>query len=304
MKRFYFPLLFLVTSSDGDVDRNPFRLHPRKWDVSIFDLYTLAASKNTNKLTAELMQLFLPKVGLEISILSPSLESACEKLDIIRAMLYVRLVTPTIAPFASSHSLNEYAGINSRSSISGGDKLPEELRQGITDRNSTVEFWPNELTFSIMGSPSGCLSNNVTVEIFDRAYGDALVWEKIENHDERAALLRSALVNAPLMPDRSSSILHMWQALEAIFGKGAELTFRMSLSIAQLCVPVASRVEIYKNAKKSYKDRSEIIHGKSRSITDEQWMRAWTLLTLVVQATIHRQSIPSEDEIFYEMLSS
>ena len=105
------------------------------------------------------------------------------------------------------------------------------------------------------------------------------------------------------MPDRASSILHIWQALETVFGKGPELSFRMSLSLAELCGPVTSRAETYAEAKKSYKDRSEITHGKANPVDDKQWMRAWDLLVDAVRSILHRKSIPSEDDLFSELLS-
>lgn len=105
------------------------------------------------------------------------------------------------------------------------------------------------------------------------------------------------------MPDRASSILHIWQALETVFGKGPELSFRMSLTLAEICGPVASRQDIYSRAKKSYQDRSGVTHGKLGTVSVEQWMRAWDLLKEAVRAILHRKATPSGDDLFSDLLS-
>lgn len=303
MKRFYFPHLFLIPSSSEEVLLAPFGLHPRRWDVSIFDLYSLVTEKHPLRMSAELMQIFLPNVNLEFSVDAGDHAEAKSLLVIFQAMIYLRGVQPTLAPFATSHSLNEYAGINSRSSSCLQDKLPEGMRSGITAKDSRVEGWPNELTFSIIRGESACYSANVDADTFIQAAETATVWQEIEEKYVKASMLRSALVKAPLMPDRASSILHIWQALESVFGKGPELSFRMSLSLAELCGPVGSRPEIYAKAKKSYQDRSSVTHGKLAAVDVEQWMRAWDLLKAAVRAILHRKAIPSEDELFSELLS-
>lgn len=303
MARFYFPHLFWVPSSSEEIQVGPFSLHPRRWDVSIFDLYSLVAEKHPTRMSAELMQLFLPSVNLEISVEAADHAEAKKLLDIFQAMLYVRGVQPSVAPFATSHSLNEYAGINSRSSDHLVGKLPEGMRDGITAKNSQVEGWPNALTFSILQGESASYFGYIDAVTFSKAAETVTFWQEIEIQCVKAPMLRSALAKAPLMPDRASSILHIWQALESVFGKGPELSFRMSLSLAELCGPVASRPEIYAMAKQSYKDRSGITHGKVDAVDVKQWMRAWDLLKEAVRAILHRKAIPSEDDLFLDLLS-
>ncbi len=303
MTRFYFPLLFLTPSSSKEVLLAPFMLHPRRWDVSIFDLYSLAAEKHPIRMSVEVMQIFLPKVNLEISVDAGDYEEAKTLFETFQAMLYLQGVQPTVAPFATSHSLNEYAGINSRGSSILRDQLPDGMRSGITPKGSRVEAWPNDLTFSILQGESASYSKNVDANMFIQAAEAAITWQEIEVQHAKSSMLRSALSKAPLMPDRASSILHIWQALESVFGKGPELSFRMSLSLAELCGPIASRPEIYKLAKRSYQDRSGITHGKLVAVDVLHWMRAWNLLREAVRAILHRKAIPSEDELFLELLS-
>lgn len=303
MARFYFPLLFWTPSASEDVEAAPFGLHPRRWDVSVFDLYSLVAEKHPIRMTAELMQIFLPNVNLEVSVDAVDHQEAIQRLDTLRVMLYLYGMTPTIAPFATSHSINEYAGINSRSSDLMREKLPEGMRVGITTKDARVEGWPKELTFSVLQAVGGSYSTKLDARVFSQATEAVVAWQEIETQYDKAATLRSALSKASLMPDRESSILHIWQALESVFGKGPELSFRMSLSLAELCGPVAPRAETYAQAKKSYKDRSEITHGKANLVDEEQWMRAWGLLIKTIRSILHRKTIPSEDDLFSELLS-
>ena len=303
MARFYFPLLFWTPSTSEDVEAAPFGLHPRRWDVSVFDLYSLVAEKHPIRMTAELMQIFLPNVNLEVSVDAADHQEAIKRLDTLRVLLYLYGMTPTIAPFATSHSINEYAGINSRSSDLLREKLPEGMRVGITAKDDRVEGWPIELTFSVLQGMSGSFSTKLDARVFAQATEAVAAWQEIEIQHGRAATLRAALAKAPLMPDRASSILHIWQALESVFAKGPELSFRMSLSLAELCGPVVPRAETYAQAKKSYKDRSEITHGKANLVDEEQWMRAWGLRGAAIRSILHRKTIPSEDDLFSELLS-
>jgi len=303
MVQFYFPQLFWTPSSLEEAQTMKFSLHPRRWDVSIFDLYSLAAEKHPIRMTAELMQIFLPSVNLEISVDATDHAEAKRLLDILKVMLYLKGIQPTITPFATSHSLNEYAGINYRSSNNMREKPPEDMYSGITAKESRVEGWPTELTFSVLRGESESYSNTIDTKAFTEAAEAAAVWQEIETQFYKASILRAALATAPLMPDRSSSILHIWQALESVFGNGPELRFRMSLSLAELCGPVESRAETYAKAKKSYADRSNITHGTIDLADDEQWTRAWELLVGAIRAILYRKAIPSEDDLFLALLS-
>lgn len=57
-----------MPSTSDDVSRAHFKLTGRKWDVSIFDLYSLAAEGHQMRMPVELMQVFLPRVNLEIAV--------------------------------------------------------------------------------------------------------------------------------------------------------------------------------------------------------------------------------------------
>jgi hypothetical protein len=57
------------------------RVHRRKWDVSIFDLYSLVAMSHPTSLPAELLQLFLGKVNLEVEVLGEDFSDAADRVD-------------------------------------------------------------------------------------------------------------------------------------------------------------------------------------------------------------------------------
>lgn len=298
--QFFFPALFWVPTTKSTVDLGVFTLHPRLWNVSIFDLYSMVAEGHPLRMPAELMQIFLPKVNIEISVDASTISEAIEKIDVLRAVMYSEGMTPTIFPFATSYSLNQYAGINSRSSEYLRSKMPEGMRKGIRAKENRVEGWPNELSLSILGATS---KGQIDERSFKQAAERAAHWVNLEERFPEASILRSAAIKAPLMPDYSSSVLHIWQALEAVFGKGPELSFRMSLTLAELCGPVAERTETYREVKTSYKDRSGITHGRTRNVTLETWTRTWTVLMLTLRAILHRGAIPSEDDLFSDLLS-
>jgi hypothetical protein len=271
--------------------------------VTIFDLYSLIAERHPLRMTAELMQIFLPGASMEISVEAEDHSSACRLLDTIRAMLCSQAeMTPTLAPFATSYSINEYAGINSRSSNLLRDKLPEGLRDGITANDARVEGWPTELSLMCIRGDQQTLKNRLTGVDFVAAADAALLWQDIENRHSTARTLRMALAKAPLMPDMSSSILHMWQALESLFNIDREVTYRTSLLLAEMCATVETRAITYAAAKKSYADRSKIAHGSSAPVDTIKWMRAWSLLRNAARAVLLRNAVPSAGELTDELL--
>lgn len=120
-------------------------LAKRKWEVSTFDLATLATRHKLN-LRYEAMSVMLEDVHSELAV-TGSL-SHLEAVDFgrsFRAALYGQRVSPSVIPYVASHSINEYAGINARDAPSPPANLNEGLREGITSDTSTVEVWPMEL---------------------------------------------------------------------------------------------------------------------------------------------------------------
>lgn len=302
MAVFYFPLLFLVPRIDSDIVSQPYSLIPRKWDVSIFDLYSLAAEKHLMRVPVELMKVFLTHVNLEIRVDALDPIDAVRSIDTLRAMLYISDVAPTLAPFSTSHSLNAYAGINARTSgLTKG--MHEGLREGITSKTTTIESWSNELSLMCLRGDPQLLENNLTRLGFIMATENAKCWQSIEAKNPRVRVLRHALAKAPIMPDLSSSILHMWQALEHLFNINNEITYRNSLLLAELCAPNHKKAITFANAKKSYQDRSRIAHGSASPVDTVQWMRAWNILRNVASAILRRKGLPSANDLTEQLLN-
>ncbi len=107
-----------------------------------------------------------------------------------------------------------------------------------------------------------------------------------------------------MIPDAGSSILHMWQALESLFPNvNAELSFRLSLLISQLCAGLDPPSGMYKQAKAAYNVRSKIAHGAySKNTTGSDVSNAWWILRRCLEAIIQREELPTEEKLFEELL--
>ncbi|MCV9944920.1 HEPN domain-containing protein [Rhizobium sp. BT-175] len=295
-RSFYFPMMGLVPAFKNDVFVGKgFVVHARKWDVSIFDLYSLVAKKHTLRLPAELMQVFLGQVNLEIETCAVDFPEAAEILERIRLLLYMNGIMPTLAPFASNYSINAYAGINDRSG-QFREKLHQDLREGITHETARVETWPHELTFScILGSET---SADVTDKALQATSDSLAMWTELERRQPVLRAARKAFVKAPLMPDVSSSILHTWQGIESLFPTvNAEVTFRTSILLAMLLARFEDKVDTFNKSKKSYGVRSKISHGSQAESSMEQWMEAWSLLRDALKSVMLWNRLPSEQDL-------
>jgi hypothetical protein len=142
LQSYYFPLLFLEPEvSFISATQSPFRLTRRRWTTSTFDLATLA-TKHRLHLAYQLMDVLLGHCHLELQVDAVDREQAIESLSAILLGLYMHGVSPTLAPFVTTHSINEYSGINSRDSEGLRAKLPPELQEGLTSTTATIEAWP------------------------------------------------------------------------------------------------------------------------------------------------------------------
>lgn len=303
MNSFFFPCLWLVPKFRADVcDASPIILHKRKWDVSIFDLYSLVAKRHPVRVPVEIMHVFLQSVNLEIETKASDFGEASDTIDCFRAMLHLRGTRPTVAPFATNISLNQYAGINQRSS-GNRDQMHPGLRQGITHDDCRIHSWANELAFSCFAPPAEKGSWELYKKTVVTAASDLSEWQTLERHWKHLRPARRALVKAPLMPDIESSILQIWQGIESLFPTvSSEVTFRTSLLLAELISPLGGRRETYDMAKKSYSDRSRIVHGSQKSLSMVDWYRAWSLLRDALSGVLARKSLPKEDELTMELL--
>lgn len=146
LEPFYLPLTVFHPVFEGPVvEAPPFTLAKRRWEVSTFDLATLQ-TRHRLHMPYEAMSVMLTDVHSELSVGGEI--SHLEAADLgrsFRAALYGLGLSPSVIPFVASHSINDYAGINSRDAPVPSPGMHPELREGITSETATIEVWPLEL---------------------------------------------------------------------------------------------------------------------------------------------------------------
>ncbi|WP_338826381.1 hypothetical protein MTBGP_11970 [Moorella thermoacetica] len=299
MPNYYIPALFLVPGDNcKDVRVEPYGLVLRKWDVTIFDLATLE-TKHSLHIPYEMMTIFLRNCNMEFVISAPTVEKAKLEARVLKAMLYINGVAPHILPFISTHSINDYAGINCRDSEFLKDTLPNELKEGLTSKDGKVEVWPFELTLQTIIDGNLILTDTV----FKQAVANARVWSKLNDSNAVLRIMQDSLTTAPLIVDKGQSILHIWTAIESIFPSvNQEISFRVALYLSQLNKNINNRYTYFIGVKKAYKTRSKIAHGNFDEVTIEEWRIAWDLLKDVCRSILERGEIPKEEDLLKELL--
>ncbi len=297
---YYAPILFLVPGNDMEDRRvGQFALMLRRWEVSIFDLATLS-TKHRLHLPYQLMDVFLQRCNMEIAVAATSVEEAIRRVQLLKAMLYVQGIAPTVSPYIATHSVNQYAGINSRDSGTLSEQLHEGLREGITSKTDTVEVWPLDLSLSLVGVGAGIID----AAVFEKAAIAASAWEQLTTSNHVLRTVQGVLLTAPFIPDGEQSILHIWTGIESLFPTvHQEVSFRIALYLAQLCGEKADRHLYFARAKKAYRTRSSIVHGGSSRQTKDEWGDAWGLLLDACRAILRRGCLPSEEQLLKELLS-
>jgi hypothetical protein len=298
---FYYPLLFLTPAFDSEaVDCPPFHVARRKWETSTFDLATLAV-KHKLHLPYQAMDVFLSRCNLELRISGkPSLAEANEAFQTLRVALYSSGVSPFLSPFVTTHSINDYSGINSRDSETLRSKMYPGMEVGLTSEAGIVEAWPFELSFQCMVVPDALPITNAS---FKEASGKAAVWEQLLARFPQLKAIVDAAGAAPMLTTRGQSLLHIWSALEALFPSvSTEVTFRIALYIAQLTSEGADRLSRYERVRAAYSIRSKVAHGARASVTVDEWNQAWGILMDCLNALSRREHLPSERELLSEIL--
>lgn len=301
MPSFYFPLLFLSPGFEGDAIRcEAFQLTRRKWQTSIFDLATLA-TKHRLHLPYQVMDAFLSSCNVELEIESvASPEEAISAFNTFRLGLYSAGVTPFLSPFLTTHSINVYAGINSRDSKWLRGDLPPGLEHGFTSESGTLEAWPLELSFSCIGAGG---SMEVSALAVTHAAAMAAKWRKITVGSAALRAVEEAINAAPKILPVEQSILHIWSAIESLFPTvSTEVTFRVALYLAQLIESGPARLERYEEIRRLYGVRSRIAHGSATQASPEEWRQTWTLLMDACNSVVSRGHLPSEKELIAELL--
>ncbi len=303
MPSYFFPCLGLTP---GDlppmVETSRAVLRRRQWETTTFDFATLGASHKLN-FSWHLLDVFLNACNLEIEIRdAPNFAQAQERVRTLQVMLYLQWVSPFIMPVGMTHTLRDYSGLNYRDSALMRPKLPLELQSGFVSAEGNIEGWLHEPTFQSITVDS---ERTVSAKAFMDAVDAADRWTALEAAHQPLKAARLALQTAPAIPDLSSSLLHVWQGVEALFPNvSTEVSFRLGLLVGQLCTPVRSdRLKTYEEAKRSYGRRSRAAHGSGSKIDHRDWVNAWDLLILCLSACLQRVELPDENALTREMLS-
>ena len=300
MATFFVPLTVFHPDFKDEVGSDVFRVSPRRWTVDIFDLATLA-SRHKLHMPYEAMSVLLQDVNCELAVAGDI--SHLEAVDMsrsFRAALYAQRLSPAVAPYVASHSINAYAGVNARD---GQRPVPDGLEAGITSRTDTVEVWPVELSLSAWRIYERARLTESHVLL---AGQHALTWLEMAKRQQPLAALERALVASPLIAPIEQSVLHLWSAIEALFPKvSTEVAFRTALYVAQLVQgPRGGDRRAYaRRVRDAYNLRSRIAHGSLTDVEPETWIDTWDIACDVYDAILTRSRLPSEDELEDEALS-
>jgi len=224
------------------------------------------------------------------------------KLGALLLGLYTVGISPTIAPFVTTYSINDYSGINSRDSELLRAKLPPDMQEGLTSESGTVEAWPVHLSLHCHVIPDAL---SVREGQFQQAADKARRWLEVEHVTPALRVARDAAQAAPLLPSTDQSLLHVWCAIEALFPTvGTEVSFRIALYLAQLIAHSGDRRRVFQSARRAYNLRSRVAHGSRQNITHEEWLESWHLLLAASDAVIERGALPCEEELLDGLLQS
>jgi hypothetical protein len=296
MPKFYAPCM-AIHLPDNDIEYKGCSLIRRRWQVDIFDMATLASKNHRMRMKYELAKVLLDGCNLEIAVEAEDIQEARQKLQRLKVMLYIHHVSPFIMPFATSYSVNEYAGINGRE---GNRKSPyDELNSGPKAPDDCIDLWPFEQTLGVISREQ----RHIHEDTFTGAVDDMDIWSKIIESTPSLKTVQDTLVMAPFILDVPQSILHIWTAIESLFPKvTTEVTFRVSLNLAQLSQSGPARSAYLNEVKKAYSVRSNIAHGTNRKLKEKDWDTAWNILLDACRAILQRQRLPTEDQLLAELL--
>lgn len=301
MAAFYFPLLYVKPAFEPLVlDFGSISIAKRRWHTSIFDLATLA-SEHRLHLPYQTMDVFLSRCNSEVCVDAASLADATSRFNSFRLALYVGGVSPFTCPYVATHSLNAYSGINNRdSTIQNKQDLPPELREGLTSATGTVEAWPLELSFQCTIDPK---SLALSYSVIESATAFSQAWHSLASQTPTLRAVEEAVTAAPLIFPPDQAVLHLWSAIESLFPSvSTEVTFRISLYLAQLIGVGPDRLSMYNKVRQLYGIRSRIAHGSTRRTSPEEWQQTWNLVMRACEAVMRRGKLPEEKELISELL--
>lgn len=247
------------------------------------------------------MDVLLGHCNLELEVEAADIEAAKDSLTAVMLGMYLSGLSPTLAPFGTTHSLNDYSGINSRDSDHLRARLSAEQRAGFRSDQETVEAWPIQLSMACNTNPAALL---VSEDQFKQASSNALKWLDIEASQPALRVVRDVAHSAPMLPSTEQALLHVWCALEALFPKvSAEVSFRIALYLTQLATGFSERFEYFNRVRQAYNLRSRLAHGSTPRVEYTQWLDAWGLLLDAGNAIVERGRLPTEDDLLAELLT-
>lgn len=304
MLDFYFPALPLRLDPTCDgLNSGAFTLIHQKNIVRIETVNGLNPLGKSS-LAPEQLAVFLHDTTMEFKISAINVQSAVVNINRLRAMLYIRGLSPFILPFVSSHSVNDYLRLNKqrdeyiRSLVRQEDGAPDppEAEQ--------IRFWPLDYTIRISSGEKQWL----TKDVFKQAVQDVTKWSQIIEQSSQLRTVEKVLLMAPFIgaTDRGQYILHIWSGIETLFPDvQTEVSFRLALYLAQLYCGATDKWQYYKNIKKAYGTRSNITHGTNTGknvLTDIDGELAWNLLGDACISILQRGKLPGGEELVQEML--
>ncbi len=302
MASYYFPALFLKPAFPEEaMDLGTFAVHRRRWQTSIFDLATLA-TKHGLAMHYGLLDWLLGYANLEFEVRdADSPEDAHRSLRLLQAVLYSAGCSPFVVPCVTTHSINDYSGINSRDSPTLLAKLPDAMRVGLTTATGRLEGFPTDHSTACIQIAARL---DLTPAMLHEAAARLPVWRTLLTANRPLTVVQFAAIAAPQILTVDQSLLHIWTALEALFPSvQSEVTFRLALYYAQLCGG-PDRRDTFRQIKDAYRKRSLVAHGTTSGLTVTDWLEAWDLLMGALRAVIARAALPTEADLLAELLGA
>jgi hypothetical protein len=296
---FYFPAAFLLPKFDEEeITHGGFRVIRRRWGVSTFDWATLA-TKHKLHFPYQVGDVLLGSCNCEFVVAAKDQHAARAEIELLRLGLYLTGRSPFVCPFVSDYSINSYSAINDRESTYHRERLTDERREGPTSPHQIVTMWPVHLTFTCIAIAG---SRDVNASDFCAAADTANSFREVIKSSPQAQSYMQALNSAATILPIEQSCLHIWTGLESLFPDvNAELSFRLSILLAQLAENGPSRRAFYERVKRAYSIRSKIAHGSCTDMESAAWTECWNIAIKVGQGILARGVVPKEAALLADL---
>ena len=133
----------------------------------------------------------------------PTVEEANESFKAFRLALYAGGLSPFLSPFVTTHSINEYSGVNSRDSDYLRDKLDPKLLEGLTSDVDTLEAWPVEPSFQCILLKEGL---TLSEKVFSEAAKNASHWRRFVSERSLLKVVNDTVNSAPKLLSLDQSL--------------------------------------------------------------------------------------------------